>query len=113
MPGDGFGQEKQFRAFNAILEDPERTPVLVHCARGTCRTGASVAFFRFEQNGWTIDDVSAEMERQTYREGWLPGYIYAMVKAKPSVSLLKPVDFTERNRPVATEAPLQESQDAG
>src|SRR5262245_34089898 len=80
MPGDGFGDECQFREIVKVLDDPQRCPVLVHCARGTCRTGAAVAFYRFERDGWTLEDVAAELRRQTYHYGWLPGYIYAMVK---------------------------------
>src|SRR4051812_25138971 len=37
MPGDGFGEEAQFRKVLEAVDDPERRPVLVHCARGTCR----------------------------------------------------------------------------
>lgn len=83
MPGDGFGQERQFRKVLELIDDPERRPVLVHCARGTCRTGAAVALYRYERDGWTIKDVAAEMSRQAYRDGWLPGYVLAMSKNKP------------------------------
>jgi protein-tyrosine phosphatase len=99
MPGDGFGEEWQFREILKIIDDPERRPVLVHCARGTCRTGAAVAMYRFERDGWTIDDVAVEMRRQTYRYGWLPGYIYAMSKNKPASVLPQPEMLYERNRP--------------
>ncbi len=98
MPGDGFGEEWQFREILKIIDDPERRPVLVHCARGTCRTGAAVAMYRFERDGWTIDDVAVEMRRQTYRYGWLPGYIYAMAKNKPASSLPQPEMLYEHNR---------------
>jgi len=83
MSGDGFGREHQFREVLEAVDDPERRPVLVHCARGTCRTGAAVALYRYERDGWTIDDVAAEMRRQSYRDGWLPGYVFAMSKNKP------------------------------
>ena len=83
MPGDGLGEEWQFREVLKILDDPDRRPVLVHCARGTCRTGAAVAFYRFERDGWTPEDVASELRRQTYHYGLVPGYIYAMVKTKP------------------------------
>ena len=83
MPGDGFGKEEQFREVLAACDDPERRPVLVHCARGTCRTGAAVALYRFERDGWTLADVSAEMQRQSYRDGWLPGYVFGMVRDRP------------------------------
>lgn len=83
MPGDGSGREEQFRRVLAACDDPAQRPVLVHCARGTCRTGASVALYRFERNGWTVEDVAAEMRRQAYRDGWLPGYVFAMVQERP------------------------------
>jgi protein tyrosine phosphatase (PTP) superfamily phosphohydrolase (DUF442 family) len=98
MPGDGFGEEWQFREILKITDDPRRRPVLVHCARGTCRTGAAVAMYRFERDGWTIDDVALEMRRQTYRYGWLPGYVYAMAKNKPATSLPRPEMVYDRNQ---------------
>ncbi len=79
MPGDGFGLESQFREVLRLVDDPARQPVLVHCARGTCRTGAAVALYRFEHDGWTIEDVQAEMDRQVYRQGWLAGYVFDML----------------------------------
>jgi protein tyrosine phosphatase (PTP) superfamily phosphohydrolase (DUF442 family) len=107
MPGDGFGQEWQFREILKIVDDPERRPVLVHCARGTCRTGAAVAMYRFERDGWTIDDVAVEMRRQTYRYGWLPGYIYAMAKHKPSEALPQPEMLYEHNLPGSQSTPSE------
>jgi protein tyrosine/serine phosphatase len=108
MPGDGFGREEQFRKVLEVVDDPARRPALVHCARGTCRTGSAVALYRFERDGWTIDDVSAEARRQTYREGWIPGYIFAMVRNKPDSDLHNPITIDERNlpeAPIAEEAP--------
>jgi protein tyrosine/serine phosphatase len=97
MPGDGFGEEAQFRKVLELVDDPQRRPVLVHCARGTCRTGSSVALYRFERDGWTIQDVAAELRRQSYRDGFIPGYIYAMVRTKPSLELHNPVTIDEPN----------------
>ena len=104
MPGDGFGREEQFRAVLAACDDPDRRPVLIHCARGTCRTGSAVALYRFERDGWTIEDVAAEMRRQTYREGWLPGYVFNMTKDRPLCELFEPVIQIDRNRPGREEA---------
>ncbi|AMV37027.1 fused DSP-PTPase phosphatase/NAD kinase-like protein [Planctomyces sp. SH-PL62] len=109
MPGDGFGREEQFRKVLEVVDDPDRRPALVHCARGTCRTGSAVALYRFERDGWTIDDVSAEARRQTYRDGWIPGYIYSMARNKPDSDLHHPITIDERNlpgdEPIAEEAP--------
>lgn len=99
MPGDGFGQEAQFREVLKACDDPDRRPVLIHCARGTCRTGAAVALYRFERDGWTIDDVAAEMRHQTYREGWLPGYVYGMVRSRPGQDMFEPAITIDRNLP--------------
>lgn len=99
MPGDGFGQEPQFREVLKAVDDPTRRPVLIHCARGTCRTGSAVALYRFERDGWTIDDVSAEMKRQSYRDGWIPGYIYNMVRHRPSIERVEPSIIRDRNLP--------------
>jgi protein tyrosine/serine phosphatase len=106
MPGDGLGEEWQFREILKILDDPDRRPALVHCARGTCRTGAAVAFYRFERDGWTPEDVAAELKRQTYHYGLVPGYIYAMVKTKPSSAVRSEMLF-DHNR--ETEAPRKEA----
>ena len=99
MPGSGFGQEAQFREVLKAIDDPDRRPILVHCARGTCRTGAAVALYRFERDGWTVGDVAAEMRRQTYREGWLPGYVFNMVKTRPSPERYEPSYLYDRNLP--------------
>jgi protein-tyrosine phosphatase len=98
MPGDGFGEEWQFREILKIIDEPARRPVLVHCARGTCRTGAAVAMYRFERDGWTLEDVAAEMRRQTYRYGWLPGYVFAMAKNKPALAGPRPEMIDDRNQ---------------
>ena len=98
MPGDGFGEEWQFREILKITDDPHRRPVLVHCARGTCRTGAAVALYRFERDGWTLEDVATEMRRQTYHYGWLPGYVYAMAKNKPPCRRPRPEMVVDRNQ---------------
>ena len=104
MPGDGYGQEAQFREVLAAADDPARRPVLAHCARGTCRTGAAVALYRLEKDGWTVDDVDAEMRRQTYRDGRLAGYVFNMVKQRPHAELFQPQIARDRNLPTPKEA---------
>ncbi len=101
MTGDGFGQEMQFREVLKACDDLDRRPVLIHCARGTCRTGAAVALYRFERDGWTIADVSNEMRRQSYKDGWLPGYVFEMVRNRPGYPLPDPPVTLDRNGPSA------------
>ncbi len=107
MPGDGFGEEWEFREILKILDSPDRLPALVHCARGTCRTGAAVAMYRFERDGWMIEDVATEMRRQTYRYGWLPGFVYSMVKNKPALAGPRPEMIYDCNRLMS--APIKEA----
>jgi protein tyrosine phosphatase (PTP) superfamily phosphohydrolase (DUF442 family) len=107
MPGDGFGQEAQFREVLKACDDANRRPVLIHCARGTCRTGAAVALYRFERDGWTLKDVAAEMRHQTYREGWLPGYVYGMVRSRPAQELFEPAIMIDHNLPAPRKGPAE------
>ncbi|MFO0890223.1 MAG: tyrosine-protein phosphatase [Isosphaeraceae bacterium] len=111
MPGDGFGEEDQFRKVLEVVDDPDRRPVLVHCARGTCRTGSAVALYRFERDGWTVEDVAAELKRQNYKDGFIAGYIYAMVKTKPSLALHHPRNIDEPNGTTLPASPQTEAQD--
>ena len=101
MPGDGFGREEQFREVLKAVDDDARRPVLAHCARGTCRTGSAVALYRFERDGWTVDDVAAELRRQSYREGRIAGYVYNMVKKRPAYARIDPTPVLDRNLPAA------------
>jgi protein tyrosine/serine phosphatase len=110
MPGDGFGEEWEFREILKILDDPQRRPVLVHCARGTCRTGAAVGIYRLERDGWALEDVATEMKRQTYRSGWLPGYIYALAKNKPALAGPRPERLEDTNRARSAAAREREAE---
>lgn len=56
-PGD-----KNITEFLRILDDPAtQYPVLVHCFAGIHRTGAHVAVYRMEYQGWTSGEASEEM----------------------------------------------------
>lgn len=112
MPGDGFGEEAQFRKVLEVVDDPQRRPVLIHCARGTCRTGSAVALYRYERDGWTIQDVAAELRRQSYRDGYIAGYIYAMVKTKPAIALHHPLISDEPNGTTDRPGPTAEEPHA-
>lgn len=87
MPGDGLGRPDQFRRVLDMIDDPKSQPVLVHCARGTCRTGSAVALMRYERDGWTLEDVEAELKRHGYRQRAIAGYVYNMVSRTPFYEL--------------------------
>lgn len=65
MRGDGTGDPNNYAEALRIMTDPDRQPVLVHCAAGAQRTGCAVALYRSIVQGW--DDDKALKEAQQYR----------------------------------------------
>lgn len=61
MPGDGRGEATLFHEYLKIVGQPERRPVLVHCAAGAYRTGVAVALYRMVFSGWTAESAMREM----------------------------------------------------
>lgn len=61
MPGSGLGEHAMFHRFLETVHDPEKRPVLVHCAAGAYRTGVAVATYRMFHEGWSLDDAINEM----------------------------------------------------
>ena len=62
MPGTGVGRLDDFEKVLAIIRDPAQQPVLVHCYAGANRTGATVALYRMQEEGWTLEDALREMD---------------------------------------------------
>jgi tyrosine-protein phosphatase SIW14 len=58
--------EENIRRFLAIMDDPSNYPVLLHCFAGSHRTGAYVAIFRMEYEGWSNRQVLEEMTLYGY-----------------------------------------------
>jgi protein tyrosine phosphatase (PTP) superfamily phosphohydrolase (DUF442 family) len=54
--------EEQARRFLSIVRDPDAHPIYVHCLHGVDRTGAMIALYRMQEQGWTNSDALAEME---------------------------------------------------
>lgn len=65
--------------FLQIVNDPKRTPVLVHCQHGADRTGTMCAMYRVVVQGWTKEAAMREMTEggYGYHEVWknLPRWI--------------------------------------
>lgn len=51
----------QARLFLKVVDDPARAPVLLHCYHGADRTGAFIALYRINRQGWTKDEAIREM----------------------------------------------------
>lgn len=55
------GEEEDVRAAMAVLTDPARRPVFVHCQHGADRTGVICALYRVLEEGWSKEDAIREM----------------------------------------------------
>jgi endonuclease/exonuclease/phosphatase family metal-dependent hydrolase/protein tyrosine phosphatase (PTP) superfamily phosphohydrolase (DUF442 family) len=60
--------EDQVRRFFALVLDPERRPLYVHCRHGHDRTGMMVALYRMETQGWPAVDAVEEMQAFDYND---------------------------------------------
>ena len=58
--------DKGLARFLEVMSDPKNHPVLVHCYRGVHRTGAYVAVYRMECEGWSRDRALTEMVTAGY-----------------------------------------------
>ncbi len=65
--------------FLRIVTDPSRTPVLVHCHRGSERAGTMVAVYRIAVQGWSKEAAIREMTEGGYgfNDSWsnLPRWV--------------------------------------
>ena len=53
---------EQVARFLEIVRDPSLRPLYVHCKHGVDRTGAMMAVYRMEEEGWSNPEAFAEME---------------------------------------------------
>lgn len=53
-------QHKIIKAFNYLINAPR--PILVHCTRGSDRTGVAVATYRILYEQWNAEDAIKEMD---------------------------------------------------
>jgi tyrosine-protein phosphatase SIW14 len=58
--------EQGVARFLAEMDIPANGPVLLHCFRGTHRTGAMVAIYRMEYERWTNSEALAELRASGY-----------------------------------------------
>jgi uncharacterized protein (TIGR01244 family) len=62
MRGLGRPSKEQLDRVLAIINAPENWPVLIHCKRGSDRTGTVVAIYRIMNDGWSAREAIAEAE---------------------------------------------------
>jgi len=61
VPLGGYPSTEDVQNFLAIVEDPTKQPVVVHCAQGVRRTGMMVAAYQETILGWDKERVKNEM----------------------------------------------------
>lgn len=66
--GSSAPTDQQVAQFFAIVLDPARQPVFMHCRHGEDRTGVMAALYRIECDGWTNDEAIAEMQAFGFRD---------------------------------------------
>jgi len=52
--------QEQVEEFLALVDDPDKHPILLHCNHGIDRTGVMVAVFRMEYDGWSSEEALQE-----------------------------------------------------
>jgi len=60
------GVDANVAKFLQIMDDAKHYPVLIHCTAGTHRTGAYVAIYRMEYDGWTNAEALDEIKAHGY-----------------------------------------------
>jgi protein tyrosine phosphatase (PTP) superfamily phosphohydrolase (DUF442 family) len=64
-------RREDFLRFLAIVRDPARQPVFVHCQHGSDRTGTAVALYRVVVEGWDREEAIREMTAGGYGFHWI------------------------------------------
>lgn len=70
MVDKSYPSIEQVNAFLKIVNDPETGKFYVHCAGGRHRTGVMGAVYRFNHDGWNLEQVLTEMDRYDFNSGW-------------------------------------------
>lgn len=70
--------------FLQMTQDPQKTPILIHCAQGRHRTGFFSGLYRRVINDWSIDKVLDEMYLFNFGHDH-PEIIEALRSIKPEV----------------------------
>jgi protein tyrosine phosphatase (PTP) superfamily phosphohydrolase (DUF442 family) len=67
--------EAEVARFLAVVNDPAKQPVYVHCEQGVGRTGVMCAAFRMQHDGWTAEQAIAEARRMGMNSADQENYI--------------------------------------
>ena len=70
MVDKSYPSIEQVNEFLKVVNDPETGKFFVHCAGGRHRTGVVGAVYRFNHDGWTLEQVLAEMNQYDFGSGF-------------------------------------------
>ena len=87
-------EEKEVVSFLKVVNNPKRTPVLVHCLHGADRTGTMCAVYRIAVQGWTVDEAIDEMINGGYGfhevwknlEPWIRNLDFESIRKKAGIN---------------------------
>jgi len=85
IPWSGWDRprDQDVEKFLSLMREPRLKPVLVHCKRGSERTGVGIAVWRISEFNWTAAQAYDEMKHYTYRrflQGHLKRYVYEFAR---------------------------------
>ncbi len=69
LPGNGASTPEERKQIIGLLLAPDAGPTLVHCAAGATRTGLAVGLYRLYHDGWSVEQVLAEMRHFGFEAG--------------------------------------------
>jgi protein tyrosine/serine phosphatase len=69
MVDKSYPSIEQVNEFLKVVNDPETGKFFVHCAGGRHRTGVVGAVYRFNHDGWNLDQALAEMDQYEFNSG--------------------------------------------
>jgi len=70
MVDKSYPSMDQVNEFMKVANDPATGKFFVHCAGGRHRTGVVGAVYRFNHDGWTLDQALAEMNQYEFSSGF-------------------------------------------
>jgi hypothetical protein len=73
LPEPQVPSEASVERFLALVTDPKRQPVHLHCEHGVGRTGVMTAIYRVLVEGWSVEDALTEARRWSLFGSFEPG----------------------------------------
>ena len=69
MVDKSYPSMEQVNEFLRVVNDPATGKFFLHCAGGRHRTGVMGAVYRFNHDGWNLEQALAEMDRYEFNSG--------------------------------------------